>query len=429
MLGKVLREGEALDRVFAEEAISTAMVELDHRDRAFIRLLVATVLRRKGQLDDIINRFLSKPLPKRSGRAREILASGAAQLLFLKTPPHAAINIAVELCRHDRRAQHLGKLVNAVLRKVATEGGEILSAQDEARLNTPDWLWQRWQETYGDDVTRSMAMAHLIPPGLDISVKSDPERWAEKLGGVVLPTGSVRLQSGGRIEELRGFETGDWWVQDVAATLPVKMLGDVSGLRVADLCAAPGGKTAALVTAGAHVSAIDQSEARLKRLRENLKRLNLEAEIYASDIFDWVPDAPFDAILLDAPCSATGTLRRHPDALHIKKPGDAKELAELQFRMIKKAAGWLKDGGRLVFCTCSLDEIEGEGHLERIAKELPELALSSVRETIQGLPEACIGLNDTLRTLPCHMDMEPPIPSGMDGFFAAKFIKKTKSEA
>ncbi len=423
ILALILRHSEPMDRAFSNPDAEKVMTGMEHRDRALVRLLITTALRRKGQIDDALGRFLEKPLPKRSGYLKEILAVAAAQILFLNTPPHAAINIAVRQCQMDRRAQHMDKLCNALLRRLSERGPELLADQDACVINTPDWMWQRWCRFFGVDGARDIAAMHLTAPALDLSVKSEPGAWASKLDGTLLPTGSIRLAGGGRIEQLPGYDEGEWWVQDVTATLPPKMLGDVRGLDVADLCAAPGGKTAMLLTGGAHVTAVDSSHMRLRRLRENLDRLKLEAKLVEADILSWQTDRRFDAVLLDAPCSATGTIRRHPDILHIKTLRDVEELSRLQFEMIRKAAVLLKEGGRLVFCTCSLEEEEGEAHLARIADEIPELRQEKISAAAFGFDEEWISSSGSLRTLPSHMQCEPPQISGMDGFFAAKFVK------
>ena len=230
-------------------------------------------LRRKGQIADALARFVTSPLPEKRGRLDQILLTAGAQLLFMDTPAHAAINIAVAQTRADHGARRFASLVNAVLRRMAAARLDILAEQDAAHLNTPDWLWRRWRGHYGEDAARAIAAQHLLEPPLDLTVKSDADGWAARLDGVALPSGSLRLAARGRIEALDGYTDGEWWVQDAAAALPARLLGDVAGLRVADLCAAPGGKTAQLAHAGAQVIAVDQSPKRLARLRANLTRL------------------------------------------------------------------------------------------------------------------------------------------------------------
>ena len=318
---------------------------LEPRDRGLARLIAATVLRRLGELEAVLNSYLEKPLPKQKGALWPILLSGAAQLLFLETPPHAAVGLAVDQTRGDRHAGRYDKLVNALLRRVSREGAAALRSQDAVALNVPAWMLQRWTDAYGAEEARRIAGASLNEAPLDISVKSSPEAWAERLGGKVLPTGSVRLEAGGRIEDLPGYSDGGWWVQDAAASLPARLLGPVAGKSVADLCAAPGGKTAQLAAAGADVTAVDLSSSRLQRLRDNLARLNLKAQVVEGDAGTWAPGSTFDAVLLDVPCTSTGTIRRHPDILRLKRAEDVVALAEVQSRLLDNAARLVASGG------------------------------------------------------------------------------------
>ena len=363
LLSAVLQKKQALDDILGRSLEKGAMFNLTARDRALTRAIVATSLRRKGQLDHVLGAFLERGLPERSGTLYPILLSAAAQLVFLKTPPHAAIDLAVTLAQYDPKAKRYDKLVNAVLRKVASEGEAIAASLDAARVNTPDWLWSRWVAYWGETRAHEIAAAHLVEPPLDLTVKSEPELWAERLSGRVLPTGSVRLLPKGRIEALPGFDEGAWWVQDVAASLPARLVGDVAGKRVADLCAAPGGKTAQLVLAGASVVAVDSSKTRLGLLAENLARLGLQAELVLADAASWQPGEKFDAVLLDAPCSSTGTIRRHPDIPYTKSQKDVVALAALQSKLLDNAAKLLKPGGKLVYSTCSLEPEEGEAQI------------------------------------------------------------------
>ena len=254
-LSAVLDGGRPLDEAF--DAAASRIGTLEPRDRALARLIVLTVLRRKGELQAVVNSFLEKPLPASTGALWPILLSAAAQLLVLDTPPHAAISLAVDQCRDDRKARRFDRLANAVLRRVASQGKEVLATLDPVKVNVPSWLRERWGAAYGGPLAREIAAASLREAPLDLSVKSDPSAWAGRLGGLALPTGTVRLARTGRVEDLAGFSDGAWWVQDAAAALPARLLGDVSGLRVADLCAAPGGKTAELAAAGAEVTAVD----------------------------------------------------------------------------------------------------------------------------------------------------------------------------
>jgi 16S rRNA (cytosine967-C5)-methyltransferase len=423
LVTEVLSRRRPFDEAFEQAAAHESFAELSPRDRAFARAIAATTLRRKGQLSEIIKRFIAKPLPEKRGRLDAILLCAAAQLVFLKTPPHAVINLAVFQVREDRQARRFSRLANAVLRRVSEQGAAIALEQDAARLNTPDWLWESWSAAYGAEDAARIAGQHLNEPPLDLTVKSDPEGWAGRMGGVVLPGGSVRLRGKGRIEELEGFGDGEWWVQDVAASLPAKMLGDMRGLRVADLCAAPGGKTAQLAHAGAAVTAVDISEKRLHRLRANLARLQLVAETVAADILEWTPAEPFDAVLLDAPCSATGTIRRNPDIPHLKSAADVAAQAELQRKMLARALDLVRPGGVLVFCTCSLQPAEGPEQIAQLLGARGDIRLAPAEpQEIGGRPE-WIDEHGALRTLPHYLQLSDPDLSGMDGFYAARLVK------
>jgi len=423
-LTSILDRGRPLDDAF-EAAVARAG-PLESRDRAFARLVVMTVLRRKGELLTVISSFLGKPLPADTGRLWPILLSASAQLLMLDTPPHAAISIAVDQCRADHKARRFDGLTNAVLRKVASTGKEVLAGVDPVQANLPPWLLARWTETYGENQARAIAEASLAEAPLDLSVKSDAAKWAERFSGMLLPTGTVRLRraSAGRIEEMPGYADGAWWVQDAAAALPARLLGPVAGLRVADLCAAPGGKTAELAGAGARVTAVDQSPLRLRRLAENLARLKLEAEVVEADVLSWEPGTTFDAVLLDAPCSATGTIRRHPDILHLRRKDDTAARVALQERMLAAAARLVAPGGRLVFATCSLEPEEGETQVARFLAGHPEFSRLPVVPGEAGIDAAWLSPDGDLRTLPSHLPSEEPGLAGLDGFYAARLEKR-----
>jgi 16S rRNA (cytosine967-C5)-methyltransferase len=423
LLDAVLRKKHPLGDTLGRSIDGGALYDLPQRDRALARLIVATSLRRKGQLDHVLNAFLERGLPEKSGKLHPILLSAAAQLIFLKTPPHAAIDLAVRLAQYDPRAKRYDKLVNAVLRRVAEKGEAIATGLDAARVNTPDWLWDRWVQRWGEERTRLIAETHLIEPPLDLTVKCDPDLWAEQVEGRVLPTGSVRLLPKGRIDALPGYGDGAWWVQDTAASLPARLLGEVKGRRVADLCAAPGGKTAQLVQAGASVVAVDASQHRLKLLQDNLARLGHEAEIVVADATAWQPDERFDAVLLDAPCSATGTIRRHPDIPYTKTPQDIEALTGLQARLLDNAARLLKPGGRLVYSTCSLEVEEGEAQIATLLGRNDDLRLDPLAPgEIAGEPD-WIWPSGLLRTFPYQLKLDSPEWSGLDGFFAGRLAR------
>lgn len=408
----VVRKNQALDQ---QMAAAPAFARLDGRDRAFVHNLVATTLRRLGQIDALIGACLDRPLPKNAQAAQDILRLGTAQLLFTGTADHAAIDTAVDLAR-ARGQGHMAKLVNALLRRLQREGQASADAQDAPRLNTPDWLWQAWEQAYGTETCRAIAESHQTVAPLDITVKSDPEAWAERLEGRVMFGHTVRLSDNIPISEREGFPEGAWWVQDCAAALPAALLGDVSGRAVLDLCAAPGGKTAQLAAAGAQVTALDRSSKRLQVLEANLARLGLSAQIVTADATAWNPPQPFDAILLDAPCSATGTIRRHPDLPHLKGAQDIAKLADLQKRLLDHAADWLVPGGVLVFVTCSLQPEEGPDQVRAFLAARNDYRCEAVTAGESGITQAMISPEGWLRTLPSMVAEN----GGMDGFFAAR---------
>lgn len=415
ILGNVLDNKQSL----SDALESPGLQNLEARDRAFAHAIAAVTLRHKGQIDHTLKQFLKRPLPAKSGIARHILTSAAAQLLFLDIAPHAAIDMAVRLANGDRKARPLKGLINAVLRRISEQGADIIKTQDAATLNTPKWLLQRWQKTYGNDTAHEIATAHLSEAALDITVKSDPEHWATQLGGKIVGAGSIRIENPGPVHKLAGFDEGQWWVQDIAASLPALLLGDVTGKTIFDLCAAPGGKTAQLASAGANVIAVDHAKQRLARLQENLSRLNLNATLVHSDIFNFKPDDKADMVLLDAPCSATGTIRRHPDIPYLKSTKMIAELAQLQAKLITHALGLLKPGGILIYCTCSLEPEEGEQQIKAALENHPVTRLPVQPDELGGLAEI-INAHGDLRCLPHHTSNLDPVITGMDGFFAAR---------
>jgi 16S rRNA (cytosine967-C5)-methyltransferase len=344
-------------------------------------------------------------------------------LLLLQTPPHAAISLAVDQCRGDRNGRRFANLVNAVLRRVSESGSGRLASLDNVMLTFPEWLVERWSRAYGVAEARQIARASLSEPPLDITVKSEPNEWAQRLNAIVLPTGSLRCSHVGRIEELDGYADGTWWVQDAAAALPVKLLGDVAGLSALDLCAAPGGKTAQLAAGGARVVAVDKSGGRLARLQENLQRLGLSAEVVTADAQSFSSETLFDVVLLDAPCTSTGTIRRHPDILYLKRPEDVAALAGLQAKLLRQAAGFVKPGGRLLYCTCSLEPEEGEEQIAAFLKEHPAFRRRPVELDETVIPMLWRTADGDLRTLPSYLSQLPEGFRGLDGFYAAILVK------
>ncbi|HSM20106.1 MAG TPA: transcription antitermination factor NusB [Hyphomicrobiales bacterium] len=423
LLTAVLRDARPLAELLDAESPLDGLSRLSERDRALARMIAFTTLRRLGQIDACLKRVYRKGMPARAGTLKEILRIGAAQLLFLNIPDHAAVDLAVRLADRDQRARHYRGLVNAGLRRLAEKGAELTAAQDAARLNTPRWLWQSWVAAYGEEIARAIAEAHLIEPPLDLTVKEDAPGWAARLGGIVLPMGSVRLAHKGRVETLDGYEEGGWWVQDAAASLPARLLGKVAGKTVLDLCAAPGGKAAQLAAAGARVVAVEKSPRRARRLQQNLRRLALDAQVVVADALEWQPQAAADAVLLDAPCTATGTLRRHPDAAWIRREKDLDGLVALQRRLLARAVELARPGGEIVYCTCSLQPEEGEGQIAHLVEAgAPVRRAANAAEEIGGLEQAISPMGD-LRTLPFMQPGADPRLAGMDGFYAARLVR------
>jgi 16S rRNA (cytosine967-C5)-methyltransferase len=423
IVGGVLRQRRPLDEQLEQSDLGT----LPDRDRALVRTIVATVLRRLGTLRHLLAVMLEKGMPSSAPKVEDILLIGAAQILFLDVPDHASVDLSVRLAQADHHASHYSGLVNGVLRKLARDGKTRLAGLDAVLLDTPEWLMQRWAAHYGEATARAIAAAHAQEPALDLTVKNDPAAWAARLNGRVLDTGTVRTIASGPIPQLPGYDEGAWWVQDAAAALPARLLsnalGEAHGKTVADLCAAPGGKTAQLAQAGAQVTAVDRSAPRLERMRQNLARLQLEAEIVRADAAAW-QGGPFDAVLVDAPCSSTGTIRRHPDIPWLKSEADLAKLTALQTRLLDRAATLLKPGGALVYCTCSLETEEGEDQIAALLGRNPGLSRSPIRaDELAGHSELLTPQGE-LRTLPCYWAYEPePRMGGLDGFYAARIIR------
>lgn len=417
VLSSVLRQRRPLD-VSLDNALSGK--GLDSRDAGFARAIATETLRRFGQLNALVHAFVPKaPQPHKAGPALEILLAGACELLFLNVAAHAAVDGANRLAQADAKAVHFKGLINAVLRRIAREGAGVLAAQDAEMLNTPDWLWARWCDAYGADTARLLAKAHALPPALDLALKNPNDPYTEFTDGKRLMPHVLRLEKSGRVDELPGYADGTWWVQDAAASLPALLLGDVTGQHVIDLCAAPGGKTAQLALAGAQVTAVDRSAARLARLAANLARLGLRADIVAADATQWEAES-FDAVLLDAPCLSTGTIRRHPDIAWIKREDDLAPLADLQRRLLDRAVALTKPGGLIVYCTCSLEPEEGERQIAALLARDGRVRRRPIApDEVGGLRELVSPAGD-LRTLPCHLPADDPRLAGLDGFYAAR---------
>ncbi len=415
----VLHRKQALDEAME---INGAFNKLSVRDRSFAHMMAATVLRRLGQLDAAIDACLDsgKELKR---PVRDILRIGAAQILFMRTPSHAAVDTAVEMAGTSNATAPYKGLVNAVLRRVIRDGEALLASQDAARLNAPDWLWLSWRKAYGVAVARNIAAAALTEAAVDITLREKgaaaANAWAQRLQAVVLPSCSLRLgDDHAPVAELSGFAEGEWWVQDAAAALPARLLGDVKGKRVADLCAAPGGKAMQLAAAGAKVTALDRSQPRLKVMRENLARTRLEdaVETLCLDALAYAPSEKFPLVLIDAPCSATGTLRRHPDAARIKTAEDVERMADLQRRLLDHSFDKvLASGGTLVYAVCSLQAEEAEAQVESLLSRRPSVRRVDAREILSDIPPEFVNARGDVRCLPCHWADK----GGIDGFYAA----------
>jgi 16S rRNA (cytosine967-C5)-methyltransferase len=424
LLGAVVDTATSLDGLTDDAHGHPQYRALEPRDRSLVRAILSSALRYRQTIDAFVTGLLEKPLPANAKSLGHVLHVAAAQILFLDIPDHSAVDLAVESARADPRNARFAALVNALLRRLSREKLTRLPFLLDQTIDAPDWLIEDLQKAYGHEKARQILAMHRIEAPIDFTVKSDPEAWAEKLGGIVLPGGTVRVASlSASVPELPGFADGQWWVQDVAAALPARCLNVVAGARIADLCAAPGGKTALLASLGAHVTALDLSASRLRRLNANMERLKLNVETHVGSLLDYKPDALFDAVLLDAPCSSTGTIRRHPDVAWTKTRADVSKLAELQFKMLDHAATLVRPGGTVLFSNCSLLPLEGEALAARAAAQIADLRPHPINPSeLRGL-ESLIDANGWLRSTPADLDLGDPSISGMDGFFAARFIK------
>ncbi len=424
LLEDVLTRKQALDHSLERSEEYNA---LPRRDRAFVRMLVSTCLRRLGQIDDLINKALEKPGGIKSDRLRNILRLGVTQICFMKVPDHAAVDTAVRLTESIGMEKQKG-FTNGVLRTITRIGSEWLNRQDETRLNTPEWLLKTWIEDYGLGTTAHIAQAHLSEASLDITIKNDDSRiyWSNAFQATELPTGTMRKTSGGNITKLQGFDEGVWWIQDASAAIPARLFGDLKGRTILDMCAAPGGKTAQLADFGANVIALDRAPKRMGKMEENLTRLKLteKVKIIISDAAHWQPsdaDKVISHILLDAPCSATGTIRRHPDVLHLKQPRDMERLTHIQAEILRNAFNILTPGGTLIYCTCSLQKAEGEHQISQFLANNPTAARIPITKEELGGYEEPITENGDLRILPFHN----AALGGMDGFYVARLTKNS----
>ena len=411
---EVMEHHQPLEQVLAGQPDYRA---LEGRDRAFVRLIAAITFRRMGQIEAALKPFIRQRPPKLVYAA---LQTAAAQILYLGTPAHAAVGETVAMLKSRGSSKGFANMANAVLRNVVDKGPNLAGAQPP-KVNIPGWIRGEWERAYGRQAGRKMSTQLMKDPVLDVSVKANVSDWAVKLGGEVIAAQSVRLGKIGDVTALEGFKSGDWWAQDVAASLPVQLLGDVSGKRVLDMCAAPGGKTMQLVAKGAIVTALDKSESRLERVKENLDRTKLSANIICADALEWAPEGDLhDIVLLDAPCSATGTFRRHPDVLYNRSPKDVANLVRLQDKLLAKAAEFVRPGGTLLYCTCSLMPKEGQPRIDIFLQNLPDFRLIPILDVPSlALPQEAFS-EGSLRSLPYYLEDK----GGMDGFFIARLERK-----
>ena len=416
ILVKILENNKPLDNAFEESTKkSSHFSKLINEDKSFCRLLISTTLRNLISIDYLLTKFLSKPLNKTPLKVLMILRINVAQSFFLKTPDHAVVNTAVELCGKKWKG-----LVNGVSR-------EILRNKDKAKkyLNesdkVPNWLLRRWKRDWGKNYDE-IVTGHLnLNPPIDLYVKDNTNYWARKLNGKKLGNNSIRLFTPGLISNLEGYEQGEWWIQDYSSQIPVSLLEIQNNDDVLDLCAAPGGKTAQLISLGAKVTSIDNNKKRLFRLEQNLKRLNYKAIIKNKDIRNFSTQKTWSKIILDAPCSSTGTLRKNPEIMHQKKDSDIVSLSKLQSDLLDAAWDLLKEDGTLLYCTCSLEKEEGEHQIENFIKRKKNSLLDKINNNEINKKLNVSNQNKWLRIFPNSLNYE----GGNDGFFIARIKKIT----
>ncbi len=425
LLGAVIDTATPLDGLTDEANGHPQYRALDARDRSLVRAILSSALRHRNTIEAFLVTLYDRALPANAKSLQHLLHVAAAQILFLDVPNHSAVDLAVESARHDPRNAKFANLVNGVLRNLIRATDEQMPTLYANTVDAPKWLAESLMQSYGRSKAAAIVAMHRIEAPIDFTVKSNPQKWADAFGGIVLPNGTVRVADlPSSVPELPGFAEGEWWVQDVAASLPAKLMGNVKGKRVADLCAAPGGKTATLCAAGANVTALDLSASRLKRLESNLARLGLKAETWQGNLLDYKPTELFDAVLLDAPCSSTGTIRRHPDVAWTKTQADIDKLAALQFKLLTYAVTLVKPGGTLVFANCSLIAQEGEDLADRAVYDIPSLIADPILPSELPGMETLIDAHGYLRSTPADLPNDEDGLAGMDGFFAARFKRQ-----
>jgi 16S rRNA (cytosine967-C5)-methyltransferase len=420
LLAQVFGQKKMLDQALEREPSYAA---LSSRDRAFARMMAATVLRRRGQMDDLITRCLNKGEEPRPEILKWILYLGIAQILFMDVADHAAVDTSVTLAAQHSMEGKKG-FVNAILRRIAgEEGRKWLAGQDVAALNIPPWLYKQWVADYGFLRAGEIGAASLTEAPLDITVKEAGHlsEWARRLDADILPGGALRREAGGNVTTLDGFADGAWWVQDASAAFAVRLMRDIADKKVLDLCAAPGGKTMQLAAAGAIVTALDRSAPRMSLLQQNLQRIDLSDKVKTiiEDGGHWQPRDKFQIVLLDAPCTATGTIRRHPDLLSLKNEKDQAGLESIQERLLQNAAGMLEKNGILFYCTCSLQKAEGERQVDKFLRRNREYRRLPFRLDDHPYLEGLINGEGDVRILPHYWRDR----GGLDGFYIARLQK------
>ena len=420
LLSNVVRKARPFDQLLETEP---GFLALPPRDRALAHMITATCLRRLGQCDHVIKRFQEKPTSL-DPHVEDVLRLGITQILFMAVADHAAVDVSVRLCKEGSAARYKN-LVNAMLRRATREQAVLRETLAQStKRNTPKWLWSQWVKDWGEEITTKIACSNMAEAPLDLRFKTneDLSEFQKEIKGKTLFEKSYRLTESHPVTTLPGFQDGTWWVQDAAAALPASLLGDVTGARVLDLCAAPGGKTAQLAAAGAQVTALDRSDKRLKRLRENIARLGLseKVEVVCADGTKWKSPEPYDFVLLDAPCSSTGVIRRHPDIPHLKSPDDIEALAKTQTTLLNHLPNLLKSGGTAIYCTCSTLKTEGENQIEAFLSTHSNFLRKPFKNNTDAVPEEFINEHGDLRLFPFYLqDL-----GGLDGFFISKLQKK-----
>lgn len=424
LLAAVIESRASLDGLLDPSGGNPAFTGLGDQDRLLVRAIVLSALRHLRVIDRFVDDLVDTPLPDGAKALRHVLRVGAAQILFLDVPDRAAVDLAVTQANFDPRNRRFSGLVNALLRRISREKDSRLQELMATTPAFPDWFESRIHIAYADHAIAILSLL-VHPPAIDLTVKSDPAGWAERLGGAVLPTGSVRIdRPDGPVTGLAGYDEGAWWVQDAAASIPARLFSRLKGLEIADLCAAPGGKTAQLALGGARVTACDQSASRLARLEGNLSRLGLEAASRLTRAQDLVAPEGFDGVLVDAPCSSTGTVRRHPDIPYTKGPDDIARLARVQRDLLDHAAGLVRPQGELVFSNCSIDPQEGEEMIAGFLADHPGWTIKPVSPASWPGLESAVTEKGEIRTHPAMLENANPGLAGLDGFYAVLLTRK-----